>query len=83
MKLKKFLILFLVLLSGNLYARHCNCSLHSVTATATITRCIFSENDYTLIGKINSLKKEYKDAVILLVDSLHKKMLKKMIKSNE
>lgn len=85
MKLKKFLILFLVLFGSSLYAKQYKLQfpIQTVASSKNITQYFLFENDYTLLRKINSLRKEYKDAVVLLVDSLHEKENSNKIVSNK
>lgn len=76
MKLKKFLILFLVLLAQNVFAKQFNVFFpqkQNVTPNNVVIRTVLNQEDLSLLTKLGSLKKEHREAVLLLVDSLYEK----------
>lgn len=76
MKLKKFLILFLVLLAQNVFAKQFKVFFpqkQNVTSNNVVIRTVLNQEDLSLLTKFNSIKKEHQEAVLLLVDSLYKK----------
>lgn len=85
MKLKKFLILFLVLLAQNVFAKQFKLFFpaKTVTSNKVVISTVLTNDDISLLKKFYSIKKEHQEAVLLLVDSLYEKEKKETLSKKD